>query len=493
MNIKKIYPIDWREMHPEGMRADSDQYFTGIANRVANILAHSDIDDAFTDSDELRDAAMRLTAYFEDICTGIGFWKTLNDTCCKRYGKLLPFYDTSDYAPAEPNVQDVQLLLWDIIQSNDDNRFINPENPGIVFAANDIYGIFDREYETADDTPELVDYLHDPAITTDFWQMRKRLEWIFTRSYINLRGRIDFEGALEEIEDIRHFEEEAYIHYTHHLFSDRHNLAILTPAEWLSVLSGQRVDIDTSIFYNRCYEVTAIETESLRVRDLVNGIELSVENYSFEERWIKKFRLDKSNNKLLMGLVRWNDKYYQCGSMLEIPSTSLDGILEQVRQRDYKESLMASNEEQFRKASGGESIVFLKGMKQLEEFYAQKMRVPLTGDFLTQMRDTVRECTEDGMVALMGTPDEGILIITGYVPAIKHKNNPFYDPDYARKQGQGLLMNPMAVDYSAVCTMIDQGMLSDIAINSLRGPEYGHMFLQNNIQYVADYSFAEHR
>ena len=165
MNIKKIYPAEWRKMHPDGMRADSDQYFAGIANSVAQILAHSGIDDAFPDGEALRDAAMILTGYFEDICTGLGLWKTVVATCQMRYGKPLPFHSTTEYYPGEPNLQDVQLLLWDIIQSTEPDRFINPENPGIAFAAGDIYGIFDREYDDAPDTPELVEYLHD-----DGWQ-----------------------------------------------------------------------------------------------------------------------------------------------------------------------------------------------------------------------------------------------------------------------------------------------------------------------------------
>jgi len=55
------------------------------------------------------------------------------------------------------------------------------------------------------------------------------------------------------------------------------------------------------------------------------------------------------------------------------------------------------------------------------------------------------------MVAVMGIPNQGNLIITGFIPAIKHKDNPFYDQEYAAQYGQGLLMNPMAIDYSAVC------------------------------------------
>ena len=84
MNIKKIYPAEWRKMHPDGMRADSDQYFAGIANQVAQLLAHSGIEDVFPDGNDISVAAKRLTGYFEDICTGLGIWETLIDTFKKR-------------------------------------------------------------------------------------------------------------------------------------------------------------------------------------------------------------------------------------------------------------------------------------------------------------------------------------------------------------------------------------------------------------------------
>ena len=56
--------------------------------------------------------AIRLTGWFEDLCSELGFWSVVNTTCRQRYGKILPFYDTSDYYPGEPNPQDIQLLLW---------------------------------------------------------------------------------------------------------------------------------------------------------------------------------------------------------------------------------------------------------------------------------------------------------------------------------------------------------------------------------------------
>ena len=493
MNIKKIYPAEWRKMHPDGMRADSDQYFAGIANQVAQLLAHSGIEDVFPDGNDISVAAKRLTGYFEDICTGLGIWETLIDTFKKRYGKTMPFHDTSEYYPGEPNPQDVQLLLWDIIQSFGSNRFINPENPGIASVSWDIYSIFDREYDDAPDTPELVEYLHDPVMQTDFWQMRKRLEWIFMNSYINLRGYLDFEDSIEEISHDQHAEMKAYVSYLQHLYTDRHNMAMLTPAEWLAALSGQRIDLDSTLFTNRCYRIIGNEIDTIRVRDLANNSEYSVEKYSFDERWINNLSLADGEKNVFMGLVRYNDKFFQCGTLVDIPTEDVDAILKQVRDYDYQRSLAPSNKEQFRKASGGKPIVFVKGLDKLTEFYKKKIKVQLPEDYMNHLRDTVREHTTDGMMALMGTPDSGVLIITGYIPAIKHKDNPFYDPDFSAQYGQGLLMNPNAIDYSAVCTMIDLGMLSDVSLKSFQGQEHGHKLLQDNIQFVADYMFAQHR
>ena len=113
----RIYPKDWKEIHPGHADMSTDFYYSQLASRVLAVLENDGIDAVLDEPAWIRDAAVRITAWFEDLCNGTGLWSVVNTVCRSRYNRLLPFFDTSVYYPGEPNVQDIQLLLWDIIQS----------------------------------------------------------------------------------------------------------------------------------------------------------------------------------------------------------------------------------------------------------------------------------------------------------------------------------------------------------------------------------------
>lgn len=73
--MKKIYPFDWQVMHPNKMSASTDRYYADIANKVQKILCNCDLTETFYEDENIRDASLRLTAWFEDVCSGFGFWR----------------------------------------------------------------------------------------------------------------------------------------------------------------------------------------------------------------------------------------------------------------------------------------------------------------------------------------------------------------------------------------------------------------------------------
>ena len=65
--MKKIYPIEWKKMHPDNKDMSTDRYYVDLANKVLNVLKSSDIEDVFPDDEAIFDTSLRLTAWFEDI------------------------------------------------------------------------------------------------------------------------------------------------------------------------------------------------------------------------------------------------------------------------------------------------------------------------------------------------------------------------------------------------------------------------------------------
>ncbi|MBQ6277744.1 MAG: DUF3843 family protein [Bacteroidales bacterium] len=500
--MKKLYPFDWQFFHPKRMSTSTDRYYVDIANKILNILSNSDIREAFYDDGDMRYSSLRITAWFEDICSELGFWRVVNETCMKRYGKPLPFYDTTDYVAGEPNLQDVKLLLWDIIQSLDGERFFNPENPAIASAAIKIFEIFDAEYETAPETDEVKEYFDNPDLGTEYWTTRRAVEWLSNHAYFSLRSNLTFIGTVARIEDeiseapdykrLRNI----YIYTADllHTFKDRHNLISLTAPEWLSAAIGRDFSFDTALMDNiRAYDIDAHVSSSLVLRDRLTGVAFAVDDDSFDPKWLKK-NGDKFGTSVCCGLLRFNGNYYQCGSMLTNPSPEdIENQLEQTRQDEYRRRMAKENYDEFYRVSGGKPIIFLKGEKALLEFYTKRLGIKITEDFENQLKTVAREHAENGLLAIMATPDQGFLTISYVIPSIKSPDNPYYDAEYAKKHAHELLLNVNAIDYEAICTMLKLNYLPDAALNSLKGYEYGRDFLHANAQYIVDYMFAEHQ
>ena len=430
--MKKIYAIDWKAMHPNKMPTATDQYYVGVANEVMNILKKSGIDNVFPLDEAIRDTALRLTAWFEDICTGTGFWRTVNETCQKRYGKPLPFYDTSEYYPGEPNPQDVALLLWDIIESWNDDRFINPENPGLLLTATKIFDIFDSEFEYAPDTDELRDYLTNPALGIDYWATRRAMEWFSLSGYLSLHSRIMLEDALDSIRDEQQRDILSYTTTLANVLIDKHNMLSLTAAEWLSAAINKPFTIDHSHLRNRLYTVGNRYATTVQFRDILTGDNVIIEEDSLNEDWLEKYS-NKPGTTVSCGFIQFNDKCYQCGTMITDPDSDyIEEYKEKQHNEDYAKSLGKQNYDHFYEASGGKHIIFLKGEKELTDFYTKKAGITVTPDFERQLKDMVFKQADDGMLALMATRDQGFLIISLSIPAIKAPDNPFYSEDYAK-------------------------------------------------------------
>ncbi len=497
--MKKIYPIEWKEIHPEAMASETDFYYAALANKVLEVLDKSGIENVLPDKSAIRTIAIRLTGWFEDICSELGFWKVVNSTCRQRYGKTLPFYDTSEYYPGETNPQDIQLLLWDFIQTLNEGRFINPENPGIEMFAYNIYDIFFEEYEYAPVTEELKAYFADPAIGTEYWKTRKAIEYIAHRGYFSLHSEMLLLNSLSSLKEDERIESEekfnflSYATMITHAFTDRHNLLSLTAGEWLAAATGTTFTLDTQRLKNRIYILGDLNATALQLIDKENGDVFMVENDSFDANWLRDYGRCKGIN-VSCGLIRFNDKYYQCGTMVTDPNkTQMEKRLEKQKEETHSIQVAKENRESFLKSSHGEPFVFLKGEKELLYFYSQNGEIVLPIDFKKQMKDIIDEYTEDGLVAISSTPDKGYLIINSSIPAIKAPNNPYYDHEYAKLHAHELMLSNKAIDYSAVCELMSLGYLPDAALTSNKGYEHGRELLQNNAQFVVDYMFANHQ
>ena len=82
----KIFPKDWLQLHPYKQSNPVDSYYTGIANRIYNIMEQTELINSF-EGDEAKQIAIRIAAYFEDVISELGIWRAFLLKNKELYGK----------------------------------------------------------------------------------------------------------------------------------------------------------------------------------------------------------------------------------------------------------------------------------------------------------------------------------------------------------------------------------------------------------------------
>ena len=134
---------DIRKGHPFGFSSATDTDYVRIANTVYEMLRYVSFCAQRTD-EEMKRMAIKLTLYFEDVVSEIGLWRSYVNLHQSLYGKPLPFYYTDmGYTEDEPNIYDIQLLLWDATLDDEySETLVNPDNEALACAARTVYAYF---------------------------------------------------------------------------------------------------------------------------------------------------------------------------------------------------------------------------------------------------------------------------------------------------------------------------------------------------------------
>ena len=494
MKGAKIFPRDWLGNRPYKTVGEADIYYSKIASRVYELLKAGGMEkEVFKTTEKAVRAAAALTGLFEDIISGTGMWDLMVSECLRRYGKLLPFYDTTDYVRGEINLQDVQLLLWDLCQSQNPGRVMNPENPMLYAIAVSVYAVFDMEYEYAVENEPLKAFLTDPSIGEDYWAARHRLEWILQSSFLNHRYIGNLPDSLDEFRETAEekgidMSQVAYYHQVQCLFNFRNNLLSMRCPEILSAISGQdwkgRVG-GMRLLPTFIYRYMDHDDRILSLQRIVDKKVFHVEMDSFGS--LDTSQLRKGVSTMTCTLVNFGSKIYQIGLMSILPEGR--ELSEQERAEQYQEvveKFPAEMAKKIKKALKGRDIAFFSSFKALSGFVASA-----TGFSIG--KDETAEYNPEGHFMLTLDPHTGISISGGFNHCICLEGNTFYDKARAEKDALSFFVDPHACNYETACLLQDLGALPDARLESLKGPEYGRKFLHDNGRFITDYFFSRYR
>ena len=427
---KVIFTQDWMAKHPYEKPDEVDQYYTELANEIYHALDEACFTHNFKNVEDAKQLALSIAAYFEDILSDTGIWKTFTTECVKRYGCHIPFYEHEakyinssltgndvPYDADEINFADIKFLLWHHYQQS---SYVQEAVPCIFgtleLAAKMVYDILDKEYETAPENERLHEFLcgYDASMEKDMIEVARRdlLAWFHYGCYFNLGNQKRLQFTLQQMANSPQglSEQMAYGIQMDMTITLRNNLLSLTSYEWLEKISENQPS--HAYWEDEDFKKLVEEAEKERSID--------------HEQAIKDYNL--------------------------------------LKEKGY-----------------GDKFIFLEDNKTLKEFL-KEIGYELPANLHLPQK------YEKGII-VTGTPYTGLTITYMQAHNIASPENPYYNAERAAETSFGIISgNGRPFPYEIVCKLIDGNMVPDANIfTSKYVKEEGLAITQANLQFLVDY------
>lgn len=503
----KINDISWEGLHPLGLSTLSCRYYGKLAKTleddlwIANEGLKIGLPDHF-----LEHLAVTASGYLEDISSDFGIWSTFRSLCRERYGKTLPFYDSTfrdpdeEYDDESVNYDDVRFIVWMEmnIYGMEVGTVYSPLSDVVTIFANLLYEQIAHAWDAGSPSSDRISELIDKYIVSeDLINVRELAIWLTEGCYLTrvydfietIFGQMmDCGGKVDEMlsPDMLFYVSRV----TYALTKPLRPLGI-TSLQFLAALAkhkgfaeaAKRIG-ETRVVGFAFYNVIGYEGKIATLRCVQRGVHSSP--YVNEELPMDVFSLKsrkglKDGAGIMTSMVKWGDTYCVNGfasispeafpekvEMFEngIPQQtieSLDGL------HNYTRETIARN--------NGSRFVFFKDSEELDNFLHYKA-------------DYCSIDLSEGAVLYIG--DDGNMEISNEAQvALKSKRNPFYNKKIAPDAGLYVLVEKANLGYEAVKAAIAEGMLTDVSVTAHQGKRVGHKLVQDNISFFADFYHSD--
>jgi len=472
-----------KSRHPKGMTSYTDGDYAKFAGKLlAQIEAFGVAD---MTSQEMRDIAINLTMYFEDVLADAGIWHCFTDKMHEMYGKYLPFYDIdeSEYFQDEPNLEDVKFVIWHTLVNHraSEGKITNPETPVITDLAPVLYLYMQNQFEVMPVNEDLKEYLEKADFMDDFYLQRDLLKWLCYDCYLTY------------IPDCQDYIQEVAEKYTEMLGGNKNSAFYLTeslipyqekigplallPTEWLALLLRTNGCEDKAVWVE---EEKSIDFNACRLVDAKVGKGITFESAEGEQFFVSSYNLNHPGancyecNVVLGSFVRYREEWYANGDSSWLPN-GLEAF-EQVKQELAAKKIDNGDKyDELLKESGGNPFFYFGDVQSLKSFLTKEFGLPK--NMVTEMNVPV---SGEFCLGLIGK-NKAFALILKAPKCLKDDRNPYYDKREATKCALqvALQMPAPLLNYA-----MEHGMLPDAALNSVYGVERGKEIFRKDYDFL---------
>lgn len=459
----RIFIKQWMNAKPYESSSKTDIYYLSLCNRVRQNLKKNSCEHLlgiYLDETQISEFCCLLVSYFEDVISETNVWKSFIDKHEEIYGRLLPFYDTTEYTRDEINVQDVRFLVWYFMSTMQSEKYFDPLSGFMLEAAKATMEVFEEEFETAPENELLKSYYTLPE-TADYYEVRHFMQVVLLGTYLfkndtEARYLMQVDELLnssDEIEDIHLLENylnDLKDNYT--LFTCT-KLLSLRSNEWVAAILGKEHPLHDAINdipekINAWFLYKGQNRENIFLEHVATGVKFEMTKDSYEP-------IDTIEEESIMyaGLVQWKGEWWLSGIIAE-RKFDADLILEErnsiearktlasLEDKDLVRKTLDIQREIFLQYNGNNTIAFmdmdnldafLNGFHrfytdslQLSEKAKAKKRAAKEG-FFRDAEEINFPMDEDTVnVVVFFNPNSGVEIYHNLASAFPTKANRFY-------------------------------------------------------------------
>lgn len=474
---KKIYIKQWLDLKPYDRQESTDLYYLKLSNEIKESLA--DIDHEFAlnylEDDEINVLACMLTSYFEDVISETNIWLSFLNLHKAHYGKILPFYDLTDYYEGEINLQDVAFLIWYFLNTFQDEQFISPYHDYFDQVSKRVMLILEEAYEYAPENEHLKSYYTLDPEESDFYEVRNFVDRILFNTYLFFSDTA-LDLKRQELEILEEKNKENLLTYLNenrdsYIHTNHTSLMSLKGSEWAAEILGKdhAVSKDLAKMSKKIlgyFLYKGQDENDVQLEHIASGKKFNLTKKSFEQH----SELKIVDDILFIGIVRWRNEWWFSGVYFRTDFNA-DLILDEknsmesrmaVNFLDHNENdttdLLNQQLESFKDFNNGSQIAFLPS-GEIEAFYKgyisyfnsslnltenekeeAKQRARQEGFFGTEKKSKdFSKVADSGLVFF--NPRSGGEIALGVSCAFPLPDNPFFEPEESEDHIMNLFVN----------------------------------------------------
>lgn len=493
--MRAIEIDDFRMFHPDMVAFKTDLYYNNLANVLFDIIGKTQVGREI-DREMRESIALMVSHYFEDVVCDLGIWRSFVEMHMKRYARPLPFYsvDVDDYYPDEIHLEDVQFLVWNVMQSAFEDQFMNPENLGFEEVAKAIYAELDKRFEQAPVNEQYrifayemvkADHPDAPFLLRNIWM------WLLTKNYLTTTDKAEDEMSQyqEKVAKIDPRAEASYCAMSYASVKVKIGPMNVTAPEWfIAMCEGEESD-NAQLLAKKIKAMDYREMSIYKVfdcqRDCVkiespSGEVLSVPYSGFTEPNAVKITAMKTTT-FTGALLLWDNVWMPFGQTAWGKQDKAFALMKSKHESNMRTAELVPAK--VREKYGDKCLFFLKDKSQIGEWNRQLHGIDVP---MSNGSNAYNEIPAAVPIA-MYLDAMGDFCLAPTACAIKSADNPYYDKKDASELGLGMLMLPWVMDESFLDYLVDNNLLPDASCNSIYGEEHGRELIQSNIHFLKEY------